>query len=72
MCPEYQYRCPKCGGDWDEMRKIDERDDLKECPLCHEGRSIRQLAAPGFVLKGLDWHRNDYTKTGPKRFKDGQ
>ena len=32
--PMYEYRCSKCGEEFELLRTISERDDDSECPKC--------------------------------------
>ncbi len=32
--PVYEYRCPKCGIDFELMRRIDEMNEPALCPRC--------------------------------------
>ena len=32
--PTYEYRCPKCGTDFELMRRMSELNDPASCPRC--------------------------------------
>jgi putative FmdB family regulatory protein len=32
--PVYEYRCPKCGMDFEILRRISQMDELALCPTC--------------------------------------
>ena len=32
--PIYEYRCPKCGQDFELMRPFSQADELAPCPSC--------------------------------------
>jgi putative FmdB family regulatory protein len=64
--PTYEYRCPN-GHLRDVRRPIDWRDLPLPCIQCGEVMT-RQVAAPGFALRGAGFHANDYRKPAPKQF----
>ena len=59
--PIYEYRCPKCGADFELMRRMAEMNEPTQCPKCgaaserlisvfaaKEGFYIRAPAKPAF------------------------
>ncbi|MFY9259249.1 MAG: FmdB family zinc ribbon protein [Gallionella sp.] len=62
--PVYAYRCESCGVQQDVMQKM--RDaPLTTCPECGKEAFAKQLAAPGFQLKGNGYYVTDF-KNGSK------
>jgi len=68
--PTYDYRCTKCGTEFQEFQKITAKPGAK-CPKCG-GKSERQLSGgAGLVFKGsgfylTDYGRNAHRKSGPE------
>ncbi len=58
--PIYEYRCRKCGEEFEVMQKITE-DPLKKCINCG-GRVDRLISNTTFILKGTGWYATDYAK----------
>lgn len=46
--PIYEYRCPKCGTDFELMRRISEMNEPASCPQC--GAEAERLIS-GFASK---------------------
>ncbi|MFB3827803.1 MAG: zinc ribbon domain-containing protein [Bryobacteraceae bacterium] len=42
--PIYEYRCAKCGGSFEKLRKIQDADAPTECPYCESEETERQLS----------------------------
>ncbi len=42
--PIFEYKCQKCGADFDELDSISNRDKPHKCPACGSRRSERQLS----------------------------
>lgn len=59
--PVYEYRCPKCGENFELVQKITE-EPVKLCPRegCggEPGRLIPRSG--GFSLKGGGWYKDGY------------
>ena len=55
--PRYQFRCPGCGGEFDEKRPFARSDDPAPCPGCGaEAVKVFGTAmfyAPGLAAKAL-------------------
>ncbi|TNF46500.1 zinc ribbon domain-containing protein [bacterium] len=60
--PTYEYRCDKCGNEFEAIQKITD-DPLKSCTKCG-GQVQRLIAATNFILKGGGWYKTDYA-SGP-------
>lgn len=53
----YEYRCKKCGHEWETEQKITESAQ-KECPRCGEQAAQRLVSGSGaFSLVGQGWFR---------------
>jgi putative FmdB family regulatory protein len=42
--PIFEYKCQKCGAEFDELDSISNRDKPHKCPACGSRRSERQLS----------------------------
>ncbi len=62
--PIYDYRCEKCGKEFEIEQKISE-SPIKKCPKCG-GRVTRLISNTSFVLKGSGWYLTDYARKGKK------
>ncbi len=61
--PIYAYKCDSCGFAKDVLQKISD-PLLTECPSCAKATFSKQLAAPGFQLKGSGWYATDFKGSG--------
>ena len=60
--PIYEYKCPACGCQFDELRKVDQRDEPATCPqetCAHE--AVKQVSHTSFELKGGGWAKDGYS-----------
>jgi putative FmdB family regulatory protein len=57
--PIYAYRCSACDFQKDVMQKVSE-PLLVMCPRCSKETFVKQLAAPGFQLKGNGFYATDF------------
>jgi putative FmdB family regulatory protein len=65
--PTYDYRCTKCGEQFEVFQSITE-DPLKKHPGC--GGKVNKVFAPvGIVLKGSGFYRTDNRSSGGKGAK---
>ncbi len=61
--PAYDYRCTKCGLDFEVNRPITDREPVN-CAAC--GSEAKRVFSPvGVVFKGTGFHNTDY-RTRPK------
>ena len=60
--PLYEYRCKKCGHQFEKIQSFSAPDE-KECPEC-TGEVERLISAPSFQFKGSGWYVNDYASKG--------
>ena len=58
--PIYEYRCEKCGNQFEVMQKISD-SPLKACPSC-KGRLTKLISQTAFQLKGSGWYLTDYAR----------
>jgi putative FmdB family regulatory protein len=57
--PTYQYRCRKCGYEFEEFQGITDAP-INTCPEC-EGKTERIITGgAGFVLKGSGFYSTDH------------
>lgn len=62
--PLYEYRCRKCGAEFEKIRKFSD-PHLTKCEKCG-GQLERLLSSPAFKFKGTGWHVTDYpSKSSP-------
>src|SRR5208283_403288 len=70
--PIYEYRCEKCGKEFEEWQKFSD-PVVDKCPTCG-GKSRKLISRSTFALKGTGWYVTDYgrkdssssTQTPPK------
>ncbi|MBI5250863.1 MAG: zinc ribbon domain-containing protein [Desulfomonile tiedjei] len=57
--PIYEYRCEKCGREFEQWQKISE-PPIESCDC--GGKACRLISHSSFVLKGTGWYVTDYGK----------
>jgi putative FmdB family regulatory protein len=63
--PTYDYKCPKCGTEFQLVQKITAKGGAK-CPKCGT-KAERQLSGgAGLVFKGSGFYLTDYGRGGQK------
>lgn len=60
--PLYEYRCSKCGAQFEKIRKFSD-PPLTKCEECG-GRLERLLSPPAVHFKGTGWYVTDYARKG--------
>ena len=60
--PTYEYRCGKCGHEFEREQRITE-DPIKKCPSCGSSQATRLISATSFVLKGGGWYSDLYSSS---------
>jgi putative FmdB family regulatory protein len=61
--PTYEYKCPKCGHEYEALQKISDKT-LAKCPKCGtRGRRVISGGA-GVVFKGSGFYETDYKRAG--------
>ncbi|HOG81581.1 MAG: Zinc ribbon domain protein [Deltaproteobacteria bacterium ADurb.Bin151] len=61
--PIYEYRCKKCGKQFEAFQGITE-PDLKTCKFC-KGKVQKMMSLSSFTLKGTGWYATDYAGKKP-------
>lgn len=57
--PTYEYKCDKCGHDFEELQSI-KADPLTKCPVC-KGEIHRVInGGAGLIFKGTGFYITDY------------
>ncbi|HQL01740.1 MAG TPA: zinc ribbon domain-containing protein [Smithellaceae bacterium] len=56
--PIYEYKCRKCGKQFEAFQGITE-PDLKTCKFC-KGKVQKMMSLSSFSLKGTGWYATDY------------
>ncbi len=51
--PTYAFRCPDCGGVFDERRTFARSDDPVTCPTCGGDAAVKQFGTPMVLRKGM-------------------
>ena len=62
--PIYEYRCKKCGEEFEMMQKFSD-DPLTSCIHC-TGKVEKLISQSSFALKGSGWYATDYAQKGKK------
>lgn len=60
--PVYEYRCEKCGAEFEVSEKIT-APFKRKCRFC-SGKAVRLISASSFILKGTGWYVTDYARKG--------
>ncbi len=63
--PIYEYRCLRCGQEYEIMHKFSD-EPLKKCPDCN-GEVRRLISNTSFILKGTGWYVTDYASSERKK-----
>ena len=63
--PTYEYRCPKCGTEFDAFQKMSAKPVAK-CPKCGSKAERLMSAGAGLVFKGSGFYLTDYGRSGQK------
>ena len=61
--PTYQYKCPKCGHEYDKVQKITDQTRAK-CPKCGTKGERMISGGVGVVFKGSGFYETDYKRAG--------
>ena len=61
--PIYEYRCEKCGGEFELFRSITS-DGNPTCKFC-DGPVKKLISRSSFHLKGTGWYVTDYAGKKP-------
>lgn len=67
--PLYEYRCRKCGCQFERIRKFSD-PPLTLCEECG-GELEMLLSPPGIQFKGSGWYVTDYARKNPSESAKG-
>ena len=67
--PTYEYRCPKCGTEFEKLQRITEPPELP-CPKCGTAAPRLISGGHGIVFKGSGFYETDYKRPGEKAKHD--
>ena len=62
--PTYEYRCRKCGHEFEEFQSIT-ADPITKCPACGK-KAVERLigTGAGIIFKGSGFYETDYKRSG--------
>jgi putative FmdB family regulatory protein len=62
--PTYEYRCRKCGHEFEEFQSIT-ADPITRCPKCGK-KAVERLigTGAGIIFKGSGFYETDYKRSG--------
>jgi len=63
--PTYEYKCRKCGKEFEAFQKITSKPGAK-CPKCGAKATRQMSAGAGLVFKGSGFYLTDYGRSGQK------
>jgi len=67
--PTYEYRCPKCGTDFEKFQKMSD-EPVAECPKCAAPAERRLSGGAGLLFKGSGFYITDYRGDSYKKAAD--
>jgi putative FmdB family regulatory protein len=67
--PIYEYRCTKCGNEFEIFQSITD-ETIPKCEAC-KGKAKRLISQSSFHLKGSGWYVTDYGGKKPS-FNDNK
>ena len=59
--PIYEYRCAKCGNEFDALQKVGAAPP--PCDACGGAEVSKLVSRASFVLKGGGWYKDGYGST---------
>lgn len=66
--PIYEYKCKKCGHEFEEIQKFSDKP-IAECAKC-KGPVEKLISQSSFHLKGTGWYATDYAGKEKKETKE--
>jgi putative FmdB family regulatory protein len=61
--PTYEYGCPDCGHQWEEIQRITD-PATEKCPKCSKLSAHRLISGgTNFILKGGGWYSDLYSSS---------
>ena len=69
--PTYEYKCPKCGTEFEAFQKITSKPGAK-CPKCGAKATRQMSAGAGLVFKGSGFYLTDYGRSGQKARQESE
>ena len=69
--PTYDYKCPKCGTEFQAVQKITAKPGAK-CPKCGAKAERQITGGAGLVFKGSGFYLTDYGRAGQSRKSDSE
>ena len=67
--PIYEYRCKKCGKQFEYMQRMSE-GPKKKCEACGALALERLISHTSFQLKGSGWYKDLYSSSKPASGSD--
>ena len=61
--PIYEYQCPDCGYQFEQLQKIND-EPIRLCPNCEQTHVRKLVSQTSFVLKGGGWYKDHYGLKG--------
>ena len=58
--PVYEYRCNKCGHQFERVQKMSE-PPIRRCERCR-GSVAKVISSSGIMFKGTGWYVTDYSQ----------
>jgi putative FmdB family regulatory protein len=64
--PTYEYKCPKCGHEFEKLQKMSDNARPK-CPKCGTKAERVISGGVGVVFKGSGFYETDYKRAGESK-----
>lgn len=69
--PLYEYSCKKCGHEFTELQKFNDKP-IKKCPSCGKTSVEKMVSMTAFQLKGEGWYKDGYSRPSDKPAKPAE
>jgi putative FmdB family regulatory protein len=69
--PTYDYRCPKCGNEFEAFQQITAPPNAN-CPVCGEPSKRMISTGIGVIFKGTGFYQTDYKQKDEKTKREGK